>query len=269
VEFSAVWRGAANIAGCARRTQREIPAIERKTSGAVLASYIAMSAYNAELHCMMSSPGPVGRAGAAVAVAPTSGGESGVGNFFNHVLDVVNPLQHLPVVGTLYRAITGDKIGAVEKIAGDTLYGGLWGAVGSVADVAFEAATGKDFGGTMLAMVTGNHDAPTVVADAGPHKDFGGRLWAMLTGSQDDAPVAVARVAAPVITTNVSLPLGELPALPTDIQVADSMPANPQIAALTASLTAKGVNAEMANRALYAYRRSMAMPQAPLLASIN
>jgi hypothetical protein len=208
-----------------------------------------------------------------MAVAPASDGESGVGNFFNHVLDVVNPLQHLPVVGTLYRAITGDKIGTVEKIAGDTLYGGLWGAVGSVADVAFEAATGKDFGGTMLAMVTGNHDAPTAVADATPHSvskgDFGDRLWAMLTGSQDDAPIAVARVTAPAITANASLPSGELPALPTDIQVADSMPANPQIAALTASLTAKGVNAEMANRALYAYRRSMAMPQAPLLASIN
>ncbi|HEU0095775.1 MAG TPA: hypothetical protein VFQ52_04930, partial [Rhizomicrobium sp.] len=84
-----------------------------------------MSVYNAELHCMMSSPGPVGRAGAAVAAVPASDGESNVGNFFNHVLDVVNPLQHLPVVGTLYRAITGDKIGAVEKIAGDTLYGGL------------------------------------------------------------------------------------------------------------------------------------------------
>jgi hypothetical protein len=236
-----------------------------------------MSVYNAELHCMMTSPGPVGRSGAAAAIAPAADGaqdgESGVGNFFHHVLDVVNPLQHLPVVGTLYRAITGDKIGAVEKIAGDTLYGGLWGAVGSVADVAFEAATGKDFGGTMLAMVTGDHDAPTAVADAGPHKDFGDRLWAMLTGSHDDAPVAVARVTAPTITAAASLPSGELPALPADTQVADNAPANPQVAALTASLSAsmsaKGIDPETANRALYAYRRSMVMPQAPVLASIN
>ena len=228
-----------------------------------------MSVYNAELHCMMTSPGPVGRAGAAAAVAPASDGESGVGNFFHHVLDVVNPLQHLPVVGTLYRAITGDKIGTVEKIAGDTLYGGLWGAVGSVADVAFEAATGKDFGGTMLAMVTGDHDAGPAVAGAAPHKDFGDRLWAMLTGSHDDAPVAVARVAAPTITANASLPSGELPALPVQTQLAADAPANPQIAALTASLAAKGFDAETANRALYAYRRSMAMPQASVLASIN
>jgi hypothetical protein len=227
-----------------------------------------MSVYNAELHCMMTSPGPVGRSGAATPSPPAAdGGESGVGNFLHHVLDVVNPLQHLPVVGTLYRAITGDKIGTVEKIAGDTLYGGLWGAVGSVADVAFEAATGKDFGGTMLAMVTGSHDAPSAVADAAPKKDFGDRLWAMLTGSQDDTPVAVARVTAPVITAAATLPSGELPALPA--QLAAAAPANPQIAALTASLAAKGIDPQTANRALYAYRRSMAMPQAPLLASIN
>ncbi len=63
---------------------------------------------------------------------------------------MVNPLQHLPVIGTIYRAITGEHIGAVEKIAGDTLYGGLWGAVSSVADVAFEGITGKSAEDTVL-----------------------------------------------------------------------------------------------------------------------
>jgi hypothetical protein len=87
---------------------------------------------------------------------------------FEDLLDIVNPLQHLPVVGTLYRALTGDKIGTVEKIAGDTLYGGLWGAVGSLADTAFEAITGKDFGSTVLAMVTGSGDHPVAVARNAP-----------------------------------------------------------------------------------------------------
>jgi hypothetical protein len=73
---------------------------------------------------------------------------------FEDLLDIVNPLQHLPVIGTLYRAVTGDKMDVVPKIAGDTLYGGLWGAIGSLADTAFEAITGKDFGSTVLAMVT-------------------------------------------------------------------------------------------------------------------
>jgi hypothetical protein len=73
---------------------------------------------------------------------------------FEDLLDIVNPLQHLPVVGTLYRAITGDKMDTVPKIAGDALYGGLWGAVSALADTAFEAITGKDFGSTILALVT-------------------------------------------------------------------------------------------------------------------
>jgi hypothetical protein len=88
--------------------------------------------------------------GAATPGAQTGGGFS-FNTAFHDLLDIINPLQHLPVVGTLYRAITGDKIGTVEKIAGDALYGGLWGAVSSVADTAFEAVTGKDFGSTVLA----------------------------------------------------------------------------------------------------------------------
>ena len=70
--------------------------------------------------------------------------------FPSHI-DVINPLQHLPVIGTIYRAITHEHIGTVEKIAGDTLYGGMWGAVASVADVAFEGITGKSFEDTALA----------------------------------------------------------------------------------------------------------------------
>ncbi len=46
---------------------------------------------------------------------------------FDDVLDVVNPLQHFPIVGTVYRALTHDQIKTPEKIAGDTLYGGVMG----------------------------------------------------------------------------------------------------------------------------------------------
>jgi hypothetical protein len=100
-------------------------------------------------------------------VAAKPAGETGLSSAFEDILDIVNPLQHLPVVGTLYRAMTGDKMGTLPKIAGDTLYGGLWGAVGSLADTAFEAITGKDFGSTVLALVTdgfGSEDKPVTVA---------------------------------------------------------------------------------------------------------
>ena len=52
---------------------------------------------------------------------------------FHNLLDIINPLEHLPIIGTIYRAITGTHIGIPEKIAGDALYGGLWGAVSGAA----------------------------------------------------------------------------------------------------------------------------------------
>ena len=97
------------------------------------------------------------------AATPASG--SGWDFSFHNLLSIINPLQHIPVIGTLYRAITGDTIGTPERIAGDTLYGGLWGAVSSIADSAFAALTGKDFGDTVLALFTGGQtNAPVAVA---------------------------------------------------------------------------------------------------------
>jgi hypothetical protein len=97
---------------------------------------------------------------------PSQAAPAGHSGFsFHDFLSIINPLQHIPVIGTLYRAITGDKIGVPEKIAGDALFGGLWGAVSSVADAAFQAVTGKDFGDTVLALFTGHHDSGTAVAN--------------------------------------------------------------------------------------------------------
>lgn len=84
---------------------------------------------------------------------------------FHNLLDIVNPLEHLPIIGTIYRAITGTHIGIPERIAGDALYGGLWGAVSGAADAAFEAVTGKDFGSTMLALFTGPHRDTAVASN--------------------------------------------------------------------------------------------------------
>jgi len=47
-------------------------------------------------------------------------------------LDIINPLQHIPGISSLYRAVTGDEIGSVAKIAGGTLFGGPLGAASSL-----------------------------------------------------------------------------------------------------------------------------------------
>jgi len=98
----------------------------------------------------------------AAAAAPTGAGFS-----FGDFLDIVNPLQHIPVISTLYRSLTGDEIGTPEKIAGDTLYGGIPGLVASLADTAFKSLTGKNVGDTVLAFLTGSGDSvSTAVASA-------------------------------------------------------------------------------------------------------
>ena len=61
-------------------------------------------------------------------------------------LDIINPLQHIPGISSLYRAVTGDEIGSVAKIAGSTLFGGPLGAASSLIDVAVDVSTGKDIG---------------------------------------------------------------------------------------------------------------------------
>jgi hypothetical protein len=87
---------------------------------------------------------------------------------FGDLLDVINPLQHLPVISTLYREISGDKIGTPEKIAGDTLYGGLYGFFASLADTAFQAITGKNVGDTVLAFLTGDDSSAATAVAAAP-----------------------------------------------------------------------------------------------------
>jgi hypothetical protein len=183
---------------------------------------------------------------ASAATTATGGKDHG---FFHDLLDVINPLQHLPVIGTLYRAITGDVPGRLEKLAGDTLYGGVFGAIGSVADMAFESVTGKDFGSTVLSLFTGDDKPQTAIAAADHH--IGDSLFSFL-----DHKATTAAVPATVADAVKPAPATPLP---------DSF----DVAALSASLSSKGVDNDTANRALYAYRRSMGAAQTSVFASVH
>ncbi len=72
---------------------------------------------------------------------------------FADLLDFINPLQHIPVVSTIYRSLTGDEIGNAARIVGGAALGGIGGAVTSLIDATVELATGKDIGGHVLAMI--------------------------------------------------------------------------------------------------------------------
>lgn len=87
-----------------------------------------------------------------VSVQAQSGGLWGSDGFsFSDILDFINPLQHIPVVSTIYRAITGDEIGVAPRLVGGAVLGGVVGLSVAAADCALQAATGKDTGETILA----------------------------------------------------------------------------------------------------------------------
>jgi len=77
---------------------------------------------------------------------------------FYDVLDVVNPLQHIPVVASLYREWTGDEIDPVPRMAGGGLFGGIIGLAVSAVNVVIEESTGQDVGEHALALITGGDE---------------------------------------------------------------------------------------------------------------
>lgn len=75
---------------------------------------------------------------------------------FSDFLDIINPLQHIPIISSLYQALTGDTQSAASKIIGGGLFGGPIGLIASIFDSAIEQQTGKDTAGNLLAALTGN-----------------------------------------------------------------------------------------------------------------
>ena len=72
---------------------------------------------------------------------------------FNDVLDIVNPLHHLPIIGNIYRSTTGDELKPMSRLIGGTLFGGPVGAVTSTVNVISEMQTGQDLNDRALNMI--------------------------------------------------------------------------------------------------------------------
>ncbi|KAA5606534.1 hypothetical protein F1188_06645 [Roseospira marina] len=69
---------------------------------------------------------------------------------FWDVLDIFNPLQHIPLVGSIYRELTGDTITGFAQVAGGALFGGPIGAGVGVVSMALSETAGGD--ATQIAM---------------------------------------------------------------------------------------------------------------------
>jgi hypothetical protein len=72
---------------------------------------------------------------------------------FADLVDIVNPLHHIPLVGTLYREMTGDTIRDSGRIVGGALFGGPAGAAAGLANTIIAHETGSSVEGHALAML--------------------------------------------------------------------------------------------------------------------
>lgn len=73
---------------------------------------------------------------------------------FKDIVDTLNPLQHIPIVSSLYQNASGDKMGAVASVGGATILGGLVGGAIAIANEVVEAITGNSVEDHVLSALT-------------------------------------------------------------------------------------------------------------------
>jgi len=79
---------------------------------------------------------------------------------FETLVDTVNPLQHIPGVGAVYREVTGDTANPVASMAGGFLFGGPVGLAAGAASSFLEMLTGKSLLGNAMALFSGDDAKP-------------------------------------------------------------------------------------------------------------
>ncbi len=98
--------------------------------------------------------------------------EKGQAFGFADFIDIINPLQHIPIIATVYRNFTGDQLGAAPRIIGGALWGRIGGLVTGVANAVVEWWSGKDIGDHIYAALFGapneELNAPAVAQNKSP-----------------------------------------------------------------------------------------------------
>jgi len=155
---------------------------------------------------------------------------------FHDLLDAINPLQHLPVISSIYRWITGDTIGNIPRIVGDAIYGGIPGFVSGLFNVLLKEETGEDVGEHVVATLFGDSKStPTIPAQNANQPELTTEQAAQLTHTPIEAsaltPLSAVATApttpAPAATTATTSATAAPPPVATT-----AAPTNPAAAAV-------------------------------------
>jgi hypothetical protein len=165
-------------------------------------------------------------------------GKDGLG--FDDILDIINPLHHIPVVGTLYRAITGDKLEPAPRVIGGALFGGVIGFATALVNAIVDEATGSDIGDKALALFTGDKPAGDGAGDVADDVAGDGRGVAVAAAS-----AAATRLEPSKAAQAVAQPTAKSGAQPAPtIESSRPSATNPALAAFLAD---RGASAKSAN----------------------
>jgi hypothetical protein len=73
---------------------------------------------------------------------------------FDDFLDIINPLQHIPLVNIAYRELTGDTVNGAAQLLGAIPFGPL-SVASNLADIAMRSETGAGLAENAIAMIFG------------------------------------------------------------------------------------------------------------------
>lgn len=182
-------------------------------------------------------------------------------------LDVINPLQHLPIIGTIYREITGDTIQPAARVMGGILFGGPLGGAGAIVNAMVEQAEGKDIGDQVMSALGFGSDAPVagktgataVAATDGLHDNLAG-------AGSGAAPITAPQAAPQAAALQSTAPLAAQMATQTATQTGMKEMAASRLPDQPIRLTA-GPVAPAGQQAVQGARTAAAAPANSMLAA--
>ena len=155
-----------------------------------------------------------------------AGPHEATGDFtFEDLIDLVNPLQHIPGVASLYREITGDQISPPAEVLGGLLYGGPVGFVSAMANTLVREASGRDIGQNVISAVFGDGAEGNSVAAA---------------PSESNAAPPAATLANEQAKSHPAIESAPLPSAPPS-----AIPGGPPTASLTGDAALKALAADL------------------------